>query len=305
MSKDIELPLSEKLVNYIRTERPIESEFIISTVTSTAKKVVDDQKSLLCKGLVAMLGKSTNEFVEKLYDLNESKEEGRKRLVSFKEEPRIYFGGAESKSVGEEDFKKKRKMEERAPAETDEYVSYNTYFKDDVDEMDKQKSREVIFNKVDDLKHSQAKLLEYVQNYGKLESFRRLNRGKWLWVFEDAETAVKLVMSTKHVCNDSSIKKYFNVYAPEFVKVDKNEMTKNDIQSLLKTQQELMERIEASRSFREWNSLKSVTAQIRSQLMREPEKAQFQNTNRSRRRDPRAEIEEAKKMDSIYSDYFS
>ncbi|KAF9762945.1 hypothetical protein NGRA_1638 [Nosema granulosis] len=96
------------------------------------------------------------------------------------------------------------------------------------------RSQEVILNRVDGSKHSEADLIDGVSRFGEIESVKKLNDIKWLIVFKDSESAKNLVNSRDVILGDGNIKKYYNVM---------ENMKKYELNSLLDKQEDIINRL--------------------------------------------------------------
>lgn len=96
------------------------------------------------------------------------------------------------------------------------------------------RSQEVILNRVDSMRHSESDLIKYISQFGEIESFKKLNDIKWLFVFKDPECARDLVSSRDVILDDSNIKKYYNVM---------ENMKKFELNNLLDKQEEIINRL--------------------------------------------------------------
>ncbi|OQS55116.1 hypothetical protein EHP00_292 [Ecytonucleospora hepatopenaei] len=114
------VPMEEKLINFIKEEMPLESDFILSTLTvmftknKEQNKEANDQKEIVLQKdnlhsiLVPMLGSETGPFLEKMINFLENLRKTKKRVkkVSFIEIPE------KINISSNEEFLKKRKMSE-------------------------------------------------------------------------------------------------------------------------------------------------------------------------------------------------
>lgn len=106
-------------------------------------------------------------------------------------------------------------------------------------EADVLNNREVIINRVDALKHTESDVVNYISQYGEIESYKKLNDMKWLILFRDSEAGKDFVNSRDAVIGDSSIKKYFNIV---------ENMKKYELNSLIDKQEEILNKSELSNS---------------------------------------------------------
>lgn len=122
-------------------------------------------------------------------------------------------------------------------------------------------NNEVIFNKVDESRYSMDELKDYAVKYGSMSSIRRLNKGKYLLIFDDSEAARKLVEDAEYVLDDAEIKKFFNINVP----LDQNK--KVDLNQLFQDQKDLIDNLCEAFDAEQLSELKMVTFKIRHHLM--------------------------------------
>ncbi|KAM0681613.1 hypothetical protein GINT2_000126 [Glugoides intestinalis] len=242
------LPLAATLLNYIKREYPDIGPIIISTVEYTVKESKNHYIDVM-RALEPLLKENTKNFVDKLFMF-------RKKMCrdgTNCSKPVCLFAHNDDELIGV-----------KRTSGVQEISNTNKRYKID--------NNEVIFNKVDESKYTMDELKLYAVKYGNLISIRRLNKGKYLLIFEDTESARKLVEDTEYILDDAEIKKFFNINVP----LDQNK--KVDLNQLFQDQKELIDRICESFDAEQFSELKMVTFKIRHHVMSlMPDKRQFEN----------------------------
>ncbi|ELA42944.1 uncharacterized protein VICG_00259 [Vittaforma corneae ATCC 50505] len=229
------MPLAPTLLAYIKHEYPDLGPIIVSTIEYTVKESKNHYIDVM-RALEPLLKDGTKSFVDKLFMF-------RKKMckdASNCNRPICLFAHDEDELVG---------SKKSAAAET----SASKKFKID--------NSEVIFNKVDESRFSIEELKEYAQKYGVITSVRRLNKGKYLVVFEDPDCARRLVECAGFVLDDPEIKKFFNINVP----LDQNK--KVDLNQLFQDQKDLLDRLTVSFDSDVLSELKMVTFKIRHHVL--------------------------------------
>lgn len=127
----------------------------------------------------------------------------------------------------------------------------------------KEGNPEVVFNKVDEDRFSQDEIREYASGYGTVNLLRRLNRGKYLIVFSTADAAREILAVEEPVLGDPRIRKFPN---SPWMPQDKTNK-KVEINTLLQTQDELLDKLSVSYDKGLMRSLKNISKQIRSYVL--------------------------------------
>lgn len=96
------------------------------------------------------------------------------------------------------------------------------------------RSHQVILNRVDSMRHSESDLIKYVSQFGEIDSFKKLNDIKWLFIFKNTDSARDLVNSRDIILDDTNIKKYYNVM---------ENMKKFELNNLLDKQEDIINRL--------------------------------------------------------------
>lgn len=123
---------------------------------------------------------------------------------------------------------------------------------------------EVIFNKVDESRHSPDDLRDYAGRFGNVVNLRRLNAEKYLVVFETHECADRLVKSQEPVLGDEGIKKFYNVM---------ENLVKVEFRKLFEEQEAIVEKMSTDLSLNLLDQLKNVNFKIKSLVMRDRKEA--------------------------------
>lgn len=262
-NEKLEYPLTDNLIKFINEQRPIEGAFIVSIIESLFQKNNSNKfcyKNDLIKKLIPLLGNQAEDFVNRLFK-NISQPIKHEKKVTFKTE----------------NVFKKIKSNDNKKVDVDnklssDFIGYGNFFTFETsttaatteNNTDNKLAKEVILNKVNDKKYSPNEIKQFCAKFGKIDAFRKLNREKWLVTFTDYKSAANLVKTTEFVCGDSEIKKYFNVFAPEFVKTTQIDgFLKTDLHSLLLQQQDLFDKISHTQNFDDFIVLKNITDTIR------------------------------------------
>lgn len=230
------IPLPSALLTYIRHEYADIGPIIVSTVELTVKESRNHYMDVM-RALEPLLKDNTKAFVDKLFMF-------RKRMcreASNCTKPFCLFAHNENEIV----------MGNKKSSAID----YSTSKKFKID------NNEVILNRVDESLHSIDDLKDYSSRSGKVTNIRRLNRGKFLVIFENPDCARKLVESQDYILNDPEIKKFFNINVP----LDQNK--KVDLVQLFQDQKDLLDRLSISFDNETLDSLKNITFKIRHHVL--------------------------------------
>jgi hypothetical protein len=122
-------------------------------------------------------------------------------------------------------------------------------------------NNEVVLNRVDESAHSIEDLKDYSSKYGRVLNLRRLNRGKFLVIFDNPDSARRLLETTENILGDSEITKFFNVNVP----LDQNKRV--DLPQLFQDQKELLDKLSISLDYETLEQLKNVTFKIRHHVL--------------------------------------
>ena len=221
------MPLPPALLVYIKHEYPELCPVIISTVEHTVKESKNHYLDVM-RALEPLLKEGTKAFVDKLFMF-------RKKMcrdASNCSKQFCLFAHEEDELVGS----KRNTYTDSAP---------NKKFKID--------NSEVIVNKVDESKFTSEDIREYSQKFGSVVGIRRLNKGKYLVIFEEPDCARKLVECTDFVLNEPEIKKFFNFNVP----LDQNK--KVDLNQLFQDQKNILDRLSISFDAEAFTELKMPT----------------------------------------------
>lgn len=189
--KDIlRAPLSEghKSVIYTAVEDKNVAEDVINIIEHTIRSSESDNKfDIIVEALNPLIQNKAKLIVGKLYIY-------KRRPCKFNnkcKEENCIFVHDKDKNL------KKRKVDESIIKR--------------VKTFDSSRTKEVIFNRVDINKYNENDIREYANKFGNVVNLKKLNDSKWVIVFEDEESAKKLVDSRDLVLGDSNIKKYYNI----------------------------------------------------------------------------------------------
>lgn len=294
------LPLSPILINYIKHEYKDIGAIIISTVELTVKESRNHYHNMM-KALEPLLSEKTKTFVDKLFMFRKKMcREGIRCTSEY-----CLFAHDESE----------------IPVQKRSVADYNIIKKL------KTENNEVVFNRVDETKYSMDDLSTYSKNFGTVNSIRRLNRGKYLVIFNSPDESRKLIESTDYVFGDSDIKKFYNVNIPShnsysnpvqthsticskvvsaspplsnnFIEISND----SEIFKLLEEQKNLINKIEISFKEEIFLDLKAVTKKIRTLLLKnivEEENNELNKEDTSSRKADVSDIES-----SIYYNMFA
>jgi len=293
------LPLSPVLLNYIKHEYPDIGTIIVSTIELTIKESKNHYHDVM-RSLEPLLHEKTKSFVDKLFMFRRKLcREGANCTSKF-----CLFAHDESELV----------ISKRSASET----SFSK--KPRVD------NNEVVFNRVDESKYSIDDLTSYAKIFGSVVSMRRLNKGKYLVIFNTPEEALKLVESQEYVFGDSDIKKFFNIKPPH-ISADtpaysssntrssgysqsqlysRDLSKKTDINQLLSDQTMLIEKLSAAFDRESFLQLKSITFKIKSYILSSQCKSQsteLQASNKDQDNSPKSNVEDIES--SLYYSMFN
>lgn len=261
------MPLAPELLEYIKHEYPEFGPIIISTVEYTVKESKNHYLDVM-RALEPLLKDGTKAFVDKLFMF-------RKKMCrdgSSCTKPYCLFAHDEEDLLG---------------SKKGAYGDTGLIKKFKID------NSEVIINKVDESKFTGDDIKEYSQKYGNVICVRRLNKGKYLVIFEDPDCARKLVECTDFVLNDCEIKKFFNINVP----LDQNK--KVDLNQLFRDQKELLDRLTVSYDLEALAELKMVTFKIRHNIL-SSEKKDNPSSNQKNAEEPDIDVKS-----SLYYNMFT
>lgn len=266
------IPLPTPLLAYIKHEYPDIGPIIVSTVELTVKESRNHYMDVM-RALEPLLKDNTKAFVDKLFMF-------RKRMcreASSCNKPFCLFAHNDNELVAGN----------RRPAPLD-YTSAAKKFKID--------NNEVIINRVDESVHTIDDLKDFSSKIGKVSAIRRLNRGKFLVIFESSDAARRLVEGQEHILNDPEIKKFFNINVP----LDQNKNV--DIGQLFQDQKDALDRLSVSFDNETLETLKNVTFKIRHHVMAGDRKSTDQSSDvyQKKEEDESAEVE-----NSLYYNMFA
>lgn len=232
----LNIPLPSQLLTYIKHEYPDIGPIIISTVELTVKESKNHYMDVM-RALEPLLKENTKQLVDKLFMF-------RKRLCREGlncNKPFCLFAHSESELVGQS----------KRPGSID--YSVNKKFKID--------NNEVVLNRVDESLHSIDELRDFSVKFGRVINIRRLNKGKFLVIFDNPDSARRLVETTENILDDPEIKKFFNVNVP----LDQNK--KVDLPQLFQDQKDLLDKLSISFDYDILEQLKNVTFKIRHHVL--------------------------------------
>ncbi|KAL6121362.1 hypothetical protein NUSPORA_01720 [Nucleospora cyclopteri] len=175
----------------------------------------------------------------------------------------------------------------------------------------KELNREVVFNKVNEMEHSGEDIVNYAKKYGNVESVRKLNKGKFLVIFDCHESAKSLVECFELVLGDSSIKKFFNVYTPDLCMkpttnpIKKQDSRKFDLVSLLQDQKNIIDRMETHKDISQISHLRIITLRIRNYILQKEEKQLPSHNFQQKNTKPLSGKTMQNTEDSLYSNLFN
>lgn len=316
-NEKLEYPLTDNLIKFINEQRPTEGAFIISIIESLFQKNNSNKfcyKNDLIKKLIPLLGNQAENFVNSLFK-NINQPIKREKKVTFKTE-NIF------KKIKSNDNKKININDNLSS----DFIGYGNFFSFETstitnteNNIDNLLSREVILNKVNDKKYSPNEIKQFCAKFGKIDTFKKLNKEKWIVIFTDHESAANLVKTTEFICGDNEIKKYFNVFAPEFVKtIQTDNFLKTDLHSLLLQQQDLLDKISHTQNFDDFIILKNITDIIRQTIFYDDNI--YKNSNKRQEKTtsktiPKNHLKKISKLnnkhnkieeiDSIFTQYFT
>lgn len=232
----LSIPLPSPLLAYIKHEYPDIGPIIVSTVELTVKESRNHYMDVM-RALEPLLKENTKALVDKLFMF-------RKRMcreASNCNKPFCLFAHNENELV--------------AQNKRSNPIDYSTNKKFKID------NNEVILNRVDESVHSIDDLKDYSSKLGRVLNVRRLNRGKFLVIFDNPESARKLVETPDNVLDDPEIKKFFNVNVP----LDQNK--KVDLVQLFQDQKDFIDRLSFAFDNETLEQLKNVTFKIRHHVL--------------------------------------
>lgn len=126
--------------------------------------------------------------------------------------------------------------------------------------VSEEENNEVIFNKVDESRHSPEDLKAYAARFGRVVNFKRLNAEKYLVVFETVEPASELMRCSEPVLGDGGIKKFYNVI---------DNLVRVELKKLFEEQESVTNRMSTEFSAALLGHLRAIHARIRSLVLRE------------------------------------
>lgn len=179
------IPLADTLVKYIKKEYPEMAHIIISAVELSVKNSKNHYLDV-SRALEPFLKEKTKILVDKLFMFRKRK---------CREWPNC-------------------KVDLCLFSHDDDENNKRQFGDSDMVKRFKENNNEVVLNKVDELKYSVQQITKYASRFGLINSFRRLNKGKFLITFNSPEDAKKMIECTESVLKDPEIKKFYNVYTP-------------------------------------------------------------------------------------------
>lgn len=247
-------PLTNSIVNYIMEEEPKIGRIIISAIEFTIKESNNHYNDIL-KALEPLLKEKTKSFLYKIF--NYKKRHCRlgnscslQRCVFIHEKDNDIVDTSETESL----VKKKHKEQNYEHNNEQNYEHNNEHNNEHFNEH----NNEVVFNKVNESKYNLEDIREYACKYGEVFFLRRLNRGKFLIIFKNSESAQKLIDCGNLVLDDINIKKFFNVN----IKIEDNNK-ENYIFDLLQKQKCVLNELSINYEKGLIDSLKEISNKIR------------------------------------------
>lgn len=182
-------PLPKHLTDFIKAEQPKLGSILISAIEFTIKESNNHFADVL-SSVEPLLKENAHAFVTKLF----SKANETEKCTDNDDRPkRVTFDLDSGKRVqltpaGTQNIRTPMQM---APS--------------------KNENPEVVFNRVDETRFNIEDIRAWAARFGSVNSLRRLNRGKYLVIFETPEDAQKVIENTEEVLGDINIKKFYNV----------------------------------------------------------------------------------------------
>lgn len=229
-------PLPKPLVEYIKQEEPKLGLILISAIEFTIKESNNHYIDVL-KSVEPLLKENAKNFVSKLF--------------IFKKRPcRAGNACTQPNCIFTHDDMAEDSRQKHV------HFDFSNVKKSKID------NNEVVFNKIDESRFTLEDIREYANKYGVVNSLRRLNRGKYLIIFDTTESAQKLVDCAEMVLGDSMIKKFYNVNVmPDQYKKPV------DISALLHEQRDILNRLSIFYDKELFEDLKEVTNKIRNHIL--------------------------------------
>lgn len=251
-------PLPKQLVDFIMEEQPHLGSFLISTIEFTIKESANHYADVL-RSVEPLLKANAKNFVSKIFLF-------KKRMC------RTGAACTQKNCIFLHEG-------------VDELPTKRVTFELSSPKVFRNQNSEIVFNKVNESVFSIEDVREYAEKYGPVSSLRRLNRGKYLIIYDKPETAQKLVECTEPVLGDRDIKKFYNV------NVQSDQYKKIDINHLLQEQRDIINKMNILYDSELISSLKLVTHRIRNYILTKEGKSdgKMPKKDRTPRPDPNVE----------------